>query len=68
MDPMETEIMKYFQHNTTNALYRILPNGHRQRLTEDGWILVSTYTSPMVLEMRYVKLSKEETVKRILKQ
>lgn len=64
---VEVGTMKYYLRKSKQDLYRILPNGHRERWTGDEWFLVTTYTAPIVLEMKYIELSKEEVIKRFLK-
>jgi len=58
--------MKYYQHETRKGLYRILPNGARERLADGEWYLVSGYTAPRILD-KYVELSKIDTIKLLLK-
>jgi len=59
--------MKYYRHETRKGLYRILPNGARERLVDGEWYLVSGYTAPKVLVKQYVELSKIDTLKLLLK-
>jgi hypothetical protein len=57
--------MKYYQHETRKGLYRILPNGARERLVDGEWYLVSGYTAPRILA-KYVELSKKDVIKKVL--